>query len=428
MTQVALGRPELVLHNRLTHSLKVEQVGSAIYSRLRLLAGENDDVNADPQAIAAACLAHDLGHPPFGHAAEQKLNELLTCPDHRRNARPYKVRKESPCEGCDLEDGFEGNAQSFRILTRLASHRSNGGHGLDLTRQTLAAVTKYPWLRGENDEKPGKWGAYDCDVDALSFALQRDVTTKMSSGELLQTLDAAIMDWADDISYAVHDIEDFYRSGLIPLSDYHFDPRSDTLERFLTYVRAQPQFAHMDEDSPLYQAMRNMWTLLPTSIYNGTKENHLELDRARSYLLTEFINAVSIVDGQLTRETGQEELNSLIKQLIWFHVIDGPRLSNIQLGQQRVVQDLYQILKPLAIAAYDVDDTNPDKMKDEQLIRRLPYNLTVFVKEAIAHPGATYQRDKAILRGLVDFIASLSDEDAYFHHSVLTGASTHASL
>lgn len=88
----------------------------------------------NPDVVEAACLAHDLGHPPFGHVAEEVLNELS-----------YHF------------GGFEGNAQSFRIVARLAS-RSRDYTGLDLTRATLAATLKYPWYRGENVEKPKKWG------------------------------------------------------------------------------------------------------------------------------------------------------------------------------------------------------------------------------------------------------------------------------
>ena len=91
----------------------------------------------DPDVVEAACLAHDLGHPPFGHNAEEVLKKIA---------------------GKTL-DGFEGNAQSFRIVTKLA-FKSPDHRGLDLTRATLGAILKYPWFRGENRKLPKKWGAY----------------------------------------------------------------------------------------------------------------------------------------------------------------------------------------------------------------------------------------------------------------------------
>src|SRR6478609_9031210 len=97
VTQVVAANSGYVFHNRLTHSLQVAQVGRRIAEKLNLLQPETKEF-VDPDVVEAACLAHDLGHPPFGHIAEQKLNELA---------------------GADI-DGFEGNAQSFRIVTRLS--------------------------------------------------------------------------------------------------------------------------------------------------------------------------------------------------------------------------------------------------------------------------------------------------------------------
>ena len=204
--------------------------------------------------------------------------------------------------------------------------------------------------------------------------------------------------------------------------------KTNTVKQFLDYVEEQGGFGRLDDGNPVYDAMKQMWGLFPTSMYMGTEENHRELDRARSYLLTNFINAASVQNDELVRDEMQETLNSIIKQLIWFHVIDGPRLSNIQVGQRRVVRELYEGLKPIALQAHGVNDNDSKKIKDPQLARRLPYNLSVFIRASLANPGDTYDHDKAILRGVVDFIASLSDDDAYYHHSVLTGSSTHASL
>src|SRR5271170_455642 len=123
-TQVVSGEQGRVFHNRLTHSLQVAQVGRRLAEKLKLKQPDlatlyrlNEDV------VEAACLAHDLGHPPFGHLAETALNKLA------RKSRGIQ--------------GFEGNAQSFRIVTVLA-FRSEKFEGLNLTRQTLRAILKYP--------------------------------------------------------------------------------------------------------------------------------------------------------------------------------------------------------------------------------------------------------------------------------------------
>jgi dGTPase len=134
--------------------------------------------------VEAACLAHDLGHPPFGHLGEEVLDELM------RSDR-----------GSDPE-GFEGNAQTFRVLTKLAL-RFDECHGLDLTRATLSSCLKYPWIRDTADpKKKRKCGAYQSEREDLEFA-------RLGCDSEFKTAEAELMDWADDIAYSVHDLEDF---------------------------------------------------------------------------------------------------------------------------------------------------------------------------------------------------------------------------
>jgi dGTPase len=160
----------------------------------------------DHGAAEAAAMAHDLGHPPFGHIAETELDSLAS-----------------------EWGGFEGNAQSFRIVCELAL-RSLDSRGLNLTFWTLNGILKYPWLReGPADptiEPGGKWGVYACERDHFEWARDRaDVPADV------QSLEAEIMDWADDVTYAVHDVDDSYRAGLIPIERLARDDAE--LARFL---------------------------------------------------------------------------------------------------------------------------------------------------------------------------------------------------
>ena len=166
--------------NRLTHSLEVAQVGREI----------GGAVGLEPDVVDTACLAHDLGHPPFGHNGETAINEWA-------------------------EDigGFEGNAQTFRVLTRLESKRFDAtgrSLGLNLTRASLDASTKYPWglLNAPGGGGRIKFGVYEEDEDVFGWMREGVPVGGVS-------VEAQVMDLSDDIAYSVHDFEDAIVGGFL---------------------------------------------------------------------------------------------------------------------------------------------------------------------------------------------------------------------
>lgn len=336
VTQVAGASEGHTFHNRLTHSLKAGQIARRLAEKYRRevkgkdsaagLGAYRDEIH--PEVAEAAALAHDLGHPPFGHVAEETLDELVR-------------------EG-GVSDGYEGNAQSFRILTKLAPHRHEY-EGLDLTRATLNAVLKYPWLRGEaaqygypaKKDRGQKFGAYTTEVEALTFAREE------SRAEGQQSVEAAIMDHSDDIAYSVHDVADFYRAGLIPL-DRLLD--HGVFDAFIAQWRASDSAKVSDEEIEEHQEMLwdhlNAFAVLEAP-YDGSYEDRVALNTMTSNLIDHFFTSGRLVppdhkDAPLQVEPEKKIQMRFWQALVWHYVIATPRLATQREGQRKVVTRLWE--------------------------------------------------------------------------------------
>jgi dGTPase len=241
--------------NRLTHSLEVAQVGREI----------GESVGLEPDVVDTACLAHDLGHPPFGHNGETAINEWA-----------------------DDIGGFEGNAQTFRVLTRLESKRFAAGRslGLNLTRASLDAATKYPWRRADargGDDGRVKFGVYDDDWDV--YLWMRD---GVPAGEV--SVEAQVMDVSDDIAYSVHDFEDAIVGGFLDpaaLSD------SDSRRVFLDHtVSWSGQSVSRDEVDVALDRLQRLETW-PTGC-DGSRDDLAGLKNFTSTAIGRFAQAITL--------------------------------------------------------------------------------------------------------------------------------------
>ena len=248
-TQVMEAGQDDFPRTRLTHSLECAQVGRELGASL----------GCDPDLVDVACLSHDLGHPPFGHNGESELNAL----------------------SADF-GGFEGNAQSFRLLTRLepkaigneSSPRPGQSLGLNLTRAALDAASKYPWQR-----KPGnpKFGVYDDDADVYHWMRQ-------GLDEQQVCFEAQVMDWADDVSYCVHDIEDAIHAGHIEIGIL----ASATGRAEIIQIAREWYGEHFDAE-PLDEALKRLDALdVWPSSFEATVHGMAKLKNLTSTLIGRF--------------------------------------------------------------------------------------------------------------------------------------------
>uniref|UniRef100_UPI0018D19475 deoxyguanosinetriphosphate triphosphohydrolase n=1 Tax=Streptomyces clavuligerus TaxID=1901 RepID=UPI0018D19475 len=262
-----------ITRTRLTHSLECAQVGRELGAAL----------GCDPDLVEAACLSHDMGHPPFGHNGESVLNEIAK----------------------DI-GGFEGNAQSLRLLTRIEPKRfvhTPGGDvvsvGLNLTRAALDAATKYPWPRGGRPTDPGsaKFGVYEDDLPVFAWVRE-------GAPEGRTCFEAQVMDWSDDVAYSVHDLEDALHAG-------HVDPRAllSAAERKAVLEVAISRYTPADTDpeelsAALERLLAQEWW---PHEYDGSALAQARLKDATSQLIGRFCLAAEEATrlahgtGRLTR-------------------------------------------------------------------------------------------------------------------------------
>ncbi|HTK63352.1 MAG TPA: deoxyguanosinetriphosphate triphosphohydrolase [Pseudonocardia sp.] len=348
---------------RLTHSLEVAQIGRGIA----------EELGCDPDVVDTAGLAHDIGHPPFGHNGERALNTVAA--EH---------------------GGFEGNAQTLRILVRLEP--KVGGSGLNLTRATLDAACKYPWTAQSPRKGMRKFGVYPEDVAAFEWLRE-------GAPRYRRCLEAQVMDWSDDVAYSVHDVEDGILAGRIRLAEL-----GDTAERAALAALAAD---HFGADAQACDEAGLRLLRLPTVAavaydvdpVDGSTAGQVALKRLTSELVSRFasaaVDATRAVHGQgplgryaadlVVPELVAAEV-ALLKAVAVRYVMADPARLLMQAGQREMIAEL----------AYAV-------------ARGAPESLGAPLREAWAGAGD----DGARWRVVIDQVATLTDQQACDWHQRL---------
>jgi dGTPase len=355
---------------RLTHSLEVAQIGRGIA----------EELGCDPDVVDTAGLAHDIGHPPFGHNGERALDEFgAAC------------------------GGFEGNAQTLRILTRLEPKVSTDDRagGLNLTRATLDAASKYPWLRRSGLRK---FGAYADDAALLAWVRDGAPPNRCC-------LEAQIMDWADDVAYSVHDVEDGILAGRIDLASLA-EPAERTALVGLAARHFDPGLPEPPPDA-LARAADALLALPVVEAVRGFRATtaraaaHVALKRLTSELVGRFVVAAT----DATRERyGAEPLRRYAADLVVPHGV------RAEVALLKAVALRYVMSDPRRLAM---------QARQRELLGELATALLAgapgSLDPVLAEDWTAAADDVARLRVVVDQVAVLTDQQAVARHAALVG-------
>lgn len=362
-TQVVVPGESDFPRTRLTHSLECAQIGRGIGQVL----------GADPDLVETACLAHDLGHPPFGHTGEAALA--------------------SAAQGCG---GFEGNAQSLRILTRLEAKAftSDGrSAGLNLTRAALDASCKYPWGRSSPRAEAGKFGVYDDDREVFHWL-------RAGAPEGERCLEAQVMDWSDDIAYSVHDLEDAVHVGALRLEQ--LAERAETAELAALVSARYPAATPADVEAALDRLVRLPWW---PATYDGSHRGQAALKNLTSQLIGRFARAAEVATRE---EFGGGPLSRYAADLVV------PPEVRLECEVLKAVTDRYVMSSPDATRRYAAQTELVLELV-ELVARTAPTSLDALQGEAYAAAGDDAARRRVVL----DQVASLTDGSAIALHERL---------
>lgn len=380
---------------RLTHSVEVAQIARAIAQNLLF---ENPLLQRClvPELAEAAALAHDLGHPPFGHAGEQTLDSCMREVSRRSRLTGKKVLR------------FEGNAQTFHILVA-AEPKSPSYPGLNLTRATLAGVLKYPY---EQDIRNDKF-IFASDLPAAKWALQKggSILKAQSAKRKRQpktSIACQVLDWADDCAYSVHDVEDALQAQFLHPGDLE-------LARFARRVFAHYEETREEEDAPILSLSEVRSRLLKFEkkiLPSEQGDERAQRKSAMRNILNDLITAVTVeacpgssradFSWRLIVPAEARIMSVLCKSVIWEAVITDPRVAVMSTKGREILRDLFHLLM------------------EEVLEKESAALFPRYYRPAVEECFGRGQMEAG--RAVCNFLALLTDMDALRLHALLRGS------
>jgi dGTPase len=363
-TQVFLSGEYDFYRTRLTHSIEVAQIGRSICAWLAEQSGPLEDgARIDADLVESACLSHDLGHPPFGHTGERTLHRLM---------QPY--------------GGFEGNAQTLRLLTRTLFN--NGRDGMDPTRALLDAVLKYKSLHRDSAGAKNHY-LYDDQEEWLDFTLGGTAfPPELPPGAArnrFKSIECQIMDWADDTAYSVNDVADGIQAGFIDI------PR---LEKWASNQSLEPVESAQIE-------------FLCNAMAKGRVEAHLNRQIGDCIRAARLVPSASFLSASTQRHGWALEVapemkavSRLNKRIAYDLVFKTPQLQQFDFKVDFILTRLFEVLRDRYIEVEDgkyslhlMPETHEDEIRkapDAQARARLVCDWVASMTDAFAF--RTYRR------------------------------------
>jgi dGTPase len=380
---------------RLPHSIETAQIARGIAHNMLQELPELATCLV-PELAEAVALAHDLGHPPFGHGGEQTLDACLLEVSRRARLPGKRALR------------FEGNAQTFHVLVAVEP-KSPAYPGLNLTRATLAGVLKYPYEQELGNDR----FVFASDMDAARWAVEGG-TRILAAQERRQgkrprtSLICQILNWADDCAYSVHDIEDALQAQFLRTGDL-----LDT--RFARRVEQYYERTREAEEAPVLSRaeIREHLRRLETQIRAPeTADERAWRKLALRNLLNDLITSVSLEHIRGTRRPDycwrlivpdeSRILSSLCKSVVWEAVITDPRVAAMTAKGKEILSDLFHLLM--------------DEIVERRSCVLFPRYYRATIEEAMA------KGELESARAVCNFLALLTDMDALRLHSALRGS------
>ncbi|MCC5949681.1 MAG: dNTP triphosphohydrolase [Nitriliruptoraceae bacterium] len=401
---VAPGEADF-FRTRLTHTIEVSQLARRLGWKL----------GAHPDVVEAAAIMHDFGHAPFGHVGEEELNDAID-----DTARAWGLDP-------DAVGGYEGNAQTFRLVTvRLTG--STAQPGLNLTRATLDAAIKYPWERGEVSTR--KWCFYPTERELAAWVREPVADERRHT----KSFEAQVMEWADDVAYAVHDLEDFFLAGSLPLAllTQSGSAREQVAAQLVERRQRRGKLSTTPPSNPAHYTASDLTAAFEelftepqgpfegfrtlSGEFDGSLESRQALRLMRKRLINRLVHSVAPRDAHAPPRRHLNDLaiprdarlvDDVLRDLLWVFVIEHPRMATYQHGQRRIVRELFQM---------HADAVRADRAD----VSVFPRDLQPPLRALLASSDRA-NADVEVLRLVADHVGAMTDDGAARLHRRMTG-------